>query len=371
MARYFAAPVAVGTGQGNSWANAGDLQTMINNVLAAPSPGGDEIWARRGTYSLTSPLSIVGNTAPLSIYGGFLGNEQFLCQRNANIDSLNPNFFQNPSILDGGGTNRVIDIQQANVCRIDGFLIEKGNAGTGNGGGVQAGGRNIWLENLVFMDNMASIGGGIFTIGSYNVMIKNSIFFNNQATGGGGIWIDDGRNTLLVNVLFNRNTVNANGNGAAIYISGGNNMKIINNTIADNTPTNTSVYCMQSPNDVEIYNSILYPDTLVAAGGANVVVDYCCLATNPISILPPPITILNFLPIGTNPLFVNAAGGNYHLSNTATSQSPCIDWGNTNIIFPLSATDLEGYPRIIDKGINTFPPLPITREVDLGAFEVQ
>ena len=387
--RFYAAPTPIGTGQGNSWANAGDLQTMINNAIAASSPGGDEVWALgdnnrfgvTGPYNLAgSPLNITGNTAPLSVYGGFRGRERSLCDRRANIicnDTNFPDYFQHPSILDGGNANSVIDMQQANVCRIDGFIIRNGSATTAatgfEGGGVRVrGNRNIWLENLVIMDNEArNIGGGIYMHG-FSTMIKNSIFLNNHATNGGGLFMNDGNNTLLVNLLFNENQAamhGTTGNGNAIYINGGHfNVKIINNTISGNTIGSSDVYCT-SPS-VGIYNSIIYPDSLVAAGNANVVVDYCCLGTTPISI--PPNANITFpvppnLPIGTNPNFapiVPPFTWNFHLQ----PGSPCIDSGNTERIFPFSATDLEGKPRFINS-VNP-PPFPFI-QIDMGAFEWQ
>ena len=111
MVTWYVAPGAPVTNSGTSWLNAGDLQTIVNNVINTPTRGGDEIWCRYGTYSFATPLVINNNSEPLSIYGAFAGTEQFLCQRNANIvtppTAVTPNYFQFPSILDGGNVNRV------------------------------------------------------------------------------------------------------------------------------------------------------------------------------------------------------------------------------------------------------------------------
>jgi len=384
--RYYVEPTGTGTST-NHWSLGltGDLVATVAAVLAAPSRGGDEIWAKQGQYNLVTPLVINNNSEPLSIYGSFAGTEQFLCERNANIDSTQyPTFFQNPSILDGVAVNRVIEIQNANVCRIDGFIIQRGRAMTAdmgfNGGGVYVNAsNNLCFENIVFFNNQAqNFGGGIFTNDWRNVIIKNSIFLRDVATNGGALYLDNAINTLLVNVLFNDNQVDVNGDGAAIYAMGSSNVKIINNTIANNghSPVGrSSVYCTANAN-VEIYNSILYPDRLVIVPQANVVVDYCLLnnnpippATNPTSgslILPTP-----FPPPNNNPNFVNlvslVGGGDLHLQ----AGSQCIDNGNTDYIFPLSATDLEGEPRFIDGGISLLiPPFPRPlMEVDMGALE--
>ena len=360
--RYYVA--SNGTGNASSWGSMGDLIATVNHVLNNPSRGGDEIWALQGTYNLAgNPLVINNNTEPLSIYGGFAGWENTLCDRNANIDSLQyPTFFQNPSILDGGGMNRVIEMQQANVCLIDGFVIRNGAATGAPGGSVYAVGSNIWFEKLVIMDNITdNDGGGMFTQ-VFNLMVKNAIFFNNTAANnGGGLYVGDAKNVILVNLLFNGN-LTAGGNGDAIYVGGNDGLKIINNTITGNTGGSSSVYCYYASN-VSIYNSILYPDTLAAAGSANLAVDYCLLSNpipfanpanpNGINPLPPPAPPVD-------PLFVNPAARNYHLRPI----SQCIDSGNTEYTFPFSITDLEGKPRFIS---NT----GVALEVDMGAFEVQ
>jgi len=377
--RYFVEPAGTNTGNISTshWntpgAVPGYLDATLSHILASSPTNGDEIWALHGTYSFGRPLVINQNPAPLSIYGGFAGWETYLCQRNANINSLQflTDFFQNPSILDGGNRNRVIEMQQANVCLIDGFVIQNGDAGTGNGGGVYASGQNLRFENLVFMDNRAGNNGGGMYTGVRNVMIKNTIFFNNQATDGGGICVSDSSNTLLVNLLFNENQ--AAGNGNAIFTMGYFGVKIINNTISGNIGGSSDVYCLPTTamSSMEIYNSIIYPDRLAAATVPpfpNVRVEHCLLGVFPA----PPIAfpVPPNLPIGTVPNFVNMAplpAGNYRLQ----AASPCIDAGNTNLIFPFSATDLEGEPRFIDKGMS--PPLPsfIIGVIDMGAFEVQ
>jgi len=380
--RYYVESTGTGTST-NHWSLGltGDLVTTVAAILAAPSPGGDEIWCLQGNYNLAgNPLNIVGNTQPLSIYGGFAGWETTLCDRRAKISTpptaAIPNYFQFPSILDGGGVaggNTIINMQGANVCRVDGFLFRNGNAGIAtwnNGGGVRVGSSiNIWLENLVFMDNVAQNGGGTFVEGTFSIMIKDTLFFRNHATDGSGLYITDGGNTQLVNLLLNENQPRQGiiGNGNGIYIENNIGLKIINNTISGNngSVTGSSDVYINTAN-VEIYNSILYPDILVVPGtppSTNVTVKHCCLANTPPPQppIPPPANIF------VNPLFMNqsplSGGGNYRLQ----AGSQCIDRGDTNLIFPYSVTDLEGKPRFINGGN---PPIFPPMEVDMGAFEV-
>ena len=71
-------PVASGTGDGSSWANAStDLQAMIN------ASGTTEVWVAAGTYKpgvTRSDAFIMKNN--VAIYGGFTGTETLLSQRN-------------------------------------------------------------------------------------------------------------------------------------------------------------------------------------------------------------------------------------------------------------------------------------------------
>jgi len=402
---YFVAPNGIGIST-NHWNTAagmpsGDLVTTVNSI----SPG-DEIWVLGennmfgivGQYNLTAPLVINQNN--LSIYGGFAGWETSLAQRNANIicpplpppPPPFPNYFQHPSVLDGGRRNRVIDIQGVNDCLIDGFLIRYGYATTAiiglDGGGVRVLQSNdIRFENLVIMLNTAAQNGaGMYMDNAQNAFIKNVVFFGNFANGGngGGLFLNHCNDATVVNALFNANygmVGVGGGTGSGIYVDSSNNVQIINNTIADNIPntaTGSGAFCNNA--NVEIYNSIFYIDNLNGNGG-NVSVEHCLLGIATANI--PPIFINNSLTIGTNPNFVNPiythlvppppppvplpTMGDYHLQINPpfplTSQ--CIDAGNDAHILPHATTDLEGNPRFINKGLN--PSTPNT--VDMGAFE--
>ena len=359
--RYYVAPGATGTG--TTWANAGDLQTIVNSIIAAPSAGGDEIWALHGIYSIGSPLVINSNPAPLSIYGGFRGNELTLAQRNANISVNNPNlpnYFRFPSILDGGNSNPVINLQGISDFLIDGFVITQGNAATAampNGGGLNVvNSNNIRFENLVIMNNHAVGNGGGMHIQADAVIIKNTLFFSKSTPAGGsggGLFLDSCDDIVVVNGLFSDNS--ADGMGGGLFMFNCTNIQLIDNTIANNTAIGfgAGVYCDNS--FVRFYNSIISDnvDANPPLPQPNIIAFNCLFSLYNRFNIPN----ASGLPAGTNPDFANPAplsvGGDYHLLPT----SPCIDAGDSTYGFPFSATDLEGRQRIIGVGS------------DMGCFE--
>jgi len=152
-------PVATGSGDGSSWANASSgLQAMIN-----ASASGDAVWVAAGTYKPTSgtdrniSFSMKNGVA---IYGGFDGTETQLSARDwkANETILSGDI----GTADDNSDNSYIVIINNNngvtsSAVLDGFTITKGNANGGNpysrGGGMH----NIYasptISNCTFIQN--------------------------------------------------------------------------------------------------------------------------------------------------------------------------------------------------------------------------
>lgn len=352
MSTFYVAPGGTGTSL-NHWSTGltpGDLETTINsNTSLAP---GDEIWVLQGNYLLRNPLAI---NMPLCLYGGFLGNEITLAQRNASIICNNasfPNFFQTPSILNGAAHGgHIIGIAPVNYCVIDGFVIESGgipNAGVG--GGIYAMGNNnfsspLSLENLVFRDNNAQTGGGAYIENCSVALLKNVIFYKNNVGGdGGGLFMKGCQNVKFVNGLFYDNQANR---GGGVFVMNSLNTEIINNTFSTNIAgIGSGIYCDNSAANmnINVFNSILYPDQFDTNPGAIRTVNYCLLGQNNI----PGIGNIPLI----NPLFI-IGGVNFHLQPI----SVCIDSGNVNLVIQSANTDLEGNTRFLGN------------RVDMGAFE--
>ncbi len=217
------------------------------------------------------------------------------------------------------------------------------NSALGNGGGAYVSSSStifFTFSNCTFSANSAtSEGGGVWG----NVSLSYCIVSGNKAEGDGGGAYDPWStlNSLLAN--------NSASYGGGIY---NNNsvtplpyIMIAGSTIANNTATNAGGGIYSFPISYRATNCIIYdnsaPVGMNYSGGAAFA--YCCTT-------PPTNGVDN---ITNEPLFVNLAGGDFHLQ----SNSPCINSGNNAYV--TSATDLDGNPRIVGG------------TVDIGAYEYQ
>ncbi|MEO8768449.1 MAG: T9SS type A sorting domain-containing protein [Ferruginibacter sp.] len=362
---HYVKPVAAGSGNGSSWANASsDIQAMLN--IAASN---DEIWVMKGTYK---PISNTGffNAAhqqstdprhkcfyaktPVKLYGGFAGNETIASLRKwaLNKTILSGDFSGN----DIGFTNNTENAYRviysapfgADKMVIDGFTITGGNntgmpatyVEYGNGG----------------FEQINNAGAAIFDLGGY-LGINNCIFnYNNSTADGGAIYMGavDG---LIQNCLFINN--HANGNGAAIYASV-NSGFVINCTFSMNSATGAIVHALEG-----IYG--LYLNSCIIWGNTGAAVNTLVHAGNSIT---EGISNSSGL-INEDPMFTNAAdpdGPDNILGNADDGLipqcGPAIGSGinsyfniGDQVAIPLPSKDLKGGTRIV------------SGTADMGAYE--
>jgi len=168
-----------GQGTGSSWSDAtGDLQAAISSAQS-----GDEIWIAKGSYfpvdctdCSTSEREVAFNIPQgVSLFGGFLGTESSITERNI------PAF---PTILNGniGDLNlrsdnsySVLTLEYPNEQNIiDGLIIENGLAdGEGDSLGPKRSGGAIHVK-----------GNGAGNLAK--LIIRNCIFKNNRSDANGG-----------------------------------------------------------------------------------------------------------------------------------------------------------------------------------------
>ena len=347
---------------GSSWALA--KRTVQAGVNAAKGHGG-EVWVAAGSYAERIVLPPY-----VSLYGGFAGAEASRDQRD---------WSRNATVLDGGGLGSVVQVQTGHrVSRIDGFAIRNGNGGgirctyssptitnntiAGNsGGGIYCGSSALIANNTISGNSVSGSGGGILC-GYSSATIANNISSDNSAGSGGGIFCGSSSPTIA------NNTITAN---SADYCGGiycySSSPTIANNTIAGNSGGSTGggIYCDSSSpaisNNIVAFNSGgIYRDDRFQ--GSPTLQRNCVF--NPdgynYSGLNPGATDIH-----VDPLFVNRAAGDYHLSGA----SPCINAGDDSVV-QAGGVDMDGEARImgahVDIGSDELDPNPISVTLPAG-----
>jgi hypothetical protein len=361
---WYAKPVATGAGSGGSWGNAATLQTAMESAVS-----GDQIWVLQGTYVPSSynyyDEAIHGNDprhrhfAPrdgVGIYGGFVGTETELGQRN---------WRTNLTILDGdlGASGKVyhvlvnwFSVPGASTV-LDGLTIANGNADSTGwhacGGGMISVGDNVnpSVRNCTFRDNgAASYGGAFFADAGADATFENCVFRNNVSGNlGGAITLFANCAAVVNGCLFHDNTA---AYGGAILLDGASpTLAVANCTFADNVSTDmggggiailgpsttivNSIFWGNSPDGVydrDTTTAVTYSDVQGGfAGTGN---------------------------LSADPQFADAVSGDYRLQLA----SSCIDVGSNGGVPAGLTVDLDGTDRILDT-------LGGGAIVDMGAYE--
>lgn len=165
--KRYVKPIATGTKNGFSWANAGNnLQQTIN-----ASATGDTIWVAAGTYTGGFNLK-----QGVQLYGGFAGNETSLSERKF------PGTGENLTVLDGADVQRVLtqDSDFLSSTVVDGFVIQHGSSIAGAGAYLRS---NSILRRCIVRNNIA----GEIRVGDYMPAQGGVVFRMDKTTGLGYI----------------------------------------------------------------------------------------------------------------------------------------------------------------------------------------
>ncbi|MGH2271881.1 chitobiase/beta-hexosaminidase C-terminal domain-containing protein [Anaerohalosphaeraceae bacterium U12dextr] len=234
------------------------------------------------------------------------------------------------------------------------------------------------ISRCTFQDNTATVGGGIFN-GNYTQMVMTGCTFSNNSSGSSGGGIHNGNYTSLTmsNCVFDRNSASSYGGGVI-----GPSLSITNCIFSRNSAAYSGggLAVNMSSNSI-ITNSIFYGNSSGSAGGG-LSIDYGVTLNNCIvwgNTAGTPhskqITLISGMSVNycniqgqivfglgnidADPLFVDAANGNFRLQ----PGSPCIDAGINAAIPAGVIADLAGTPRIVDGNCDG------NAIVDMGAYE--
>jgi len=247
--------------------------------------------------------------------------------------------------------------------------VNNGNPDYTGGGAICLWTASPIITNSTISDNNGTTGGAIICWTNANPSISNNIIARNIAWDGGGIYIGNSSNPLLINNIIVDNHASDNCGGVRCFQN--SKPQIINNVIAHNHASyGGGIDCRDNANPIVI-NTIIYGNS--ADTGNQVLIE--TVDSDP-SFLSCDIeggknefmgsgagnnytgSYLNN--IESNPLFVDSAQNDFHL----TDNSPCIGAGADSAQvaskwYYAPAFDFEGNPR----------PHPEGSLPDIGAFE--
>ncbi len=357
-----------GTGNGSSWASTCSFQMALDS-----SSAGDTIWVAVGSYIPTSNYGVTPITATnyeatkhfrmkngVAIYGGFLGNETQLSQRdwvnNVTIftGKLGPSEIPSDSCAHVFYHPSSINIDSTAV--LDGFTITGGSytiaanpLPTEFGAGMFNDIASPTLRNLIFTRNIANGGAGIYNDNSSPKMY-NIVFENNKAItyGGAGMYNYGNSNPLLVNGYFLNNRNGALVGGGIYY-----NVNFINNI-------GLAIFKAQSV-VLSLTNCIIWGNKnagnnaqILLYGGITTLNNCSYLTSNDIWLNLGAAIIENNCQ-HAYPMFVDTMMGDYRLQGC----SPCVNAGLTSAFDTLlyGNKDIRGESRIFNY------------KIDIGAYE--
>jgi len=240
--RLYVKPMATGTGDGSSWANASDnLQAMIDSSYLK-----DEVWVAAGTYKPSAfPPGCTGCTSSSSyafmlknqvkVYGSFVGTETSLSERTPAVIAAHP------SILSGDigtvnynndNTSHVILSEDDDSTTVfDGFTVTQANDG-----GMVNTASSPTINHCLFSANRASSGGGMSVLDESSPTISYCTFSGNTASNGngGGIFVNGSVLFTINHCTFHNNSALIGGAMRIFYLSS----VVMNNcTFSGNTAT--------------------------------------------------------------------------------------------------------------------------------------
>jgi hypothetical protein len=223
----------------------------------------------------------------------------------------------------GGGGSGGISCGNSSPTITNNVIV--GNSTIDNGGGIECDGGSAVVTDNIITGNSAGQGGGILIKSCASPIVRRNVIFGNTAQEGGGI----GCYWSWPNIVGNTIWGNCAAQGGGMWLGEESSPAISNSIIAFNT-SGGGIYVGQDPLPPSM-PLISYCDVYDNAGG-NFVNFTDATGTNG--------------NISADPLFADAANGDYRLKSRAgrwngsawvtdTVTSPCIDAGDPTSDFAL------------------------------------
>ena len=244
----------------------------------------------------------------------------------------------------------------------------------GAGGAIRCNNSSdVLIKNSVITNNTAALDGGGVWCGNYSSpTLINVIISNNVATGldGGGMFCWNYCNPSLTDVLICGNFAGSTGGGICCW--DWSSLVLTNVTITGNTATSSGGGIYNGYSDYNLVNCILWDNTPDEINYWNIdrsiTVTYSDVKNG---------TGQSWLGTGcidADPLFVNPANEDYHLSWTNfpvadSTKSPCIDSGDPSSPLDPDSTRADMGAYYFDQTSTLTPPQNVT--INIISTDVQ
>ena len=387
----YAKPTSSGLADGSSWANAtSDLQLLINNSVST-----DQIWMAAGTYKPNRRADATGTItlnnrnnafvlkSGVKIYGGFVGTETILSQRDftANIVFLSGDI-GTAGVTTDNCYHVVISAGNSSTTLLDGITIQSGIAD-----GVVLVTPSITVNTRIvnprsgaglfsifssaeFRDctvrrcDAVNLGGGVYDSASLLACNYTSCkILQCTAADGAGIYLSNSV-AQVEYCTFTQNSASSEGGG--MYITPATNSYLHDNTITLNDAATGGGLYNRSVNNTDILSCIFSGNEATGAGGgiynSNAITQFgnCIISGNKSGTnggglwnTGSTITISNTTISGNRAL---SSGGGFGLSTATQFLFNSIVWANTavgvgtNSYFTTGSTITANY-NIFEGGI--------------------
>jgi parallel beta-helix repeat protein len=214
---------------------------------------------------------------------------------------------------------------------------------TGHGGGIYCSGSSPVISYCVISNCVArdssnmyqEHGGGIYCIES-SPTISHCTISHNSADGGGAIYCNNNSNPAIDNTMITDNTVSNYGGGINCWDSRPaiSHCTISGNLAVDGGGIYYGSYCTLSADHCIIWGNSNGDFVKGTSLDVKPIVSYSDVKGG----------FAGTGNIDSNPLFLNPAGGNYHIAG----DSPCIDAGDPSYTGVPGEVDIDGDPRVVN-----------------------